>query len=161
MKKNSKAQGVCTGALVAAAYVVLTLLSNVFGLAAGPLQIRLSEALCVLPMLMPSSIGGLYIGCLVANLLTGAVWLDVLLGPLATLVGALGAYALRRYKYIAPLPTVLSNVLIIPPVLAYSYGAMESWAVFALGIAIGELVSAYLLGLLLYGALRRYPIFPR
>ncbi len=154
MKRKSKAQSVCIGALVAAIYVVLTLISNAFGLAAGPVQLRISEALCVLPIFTPAAIGGLYVGCLVANLLSGAVWLDVLAGPLATLIGALGAYALRRYKYLAPMPAVLANVLIIPPVLAYGYGASGSVWLFALGIGVGEMLSAYLLGLLLLHSLK-------
>ena len=153
MKKRNKTRFLCQAALIAAAYVVLTYLAHLFGLDAGAIQVRLSEMLCVLPMFTPAAIPGLYLGCLLANLLTGAVWLDVLVGPVATLIGALGTYALRRYKWIAPLPPVLSNTILVPFVLAYGYGMEMAIPLMMVTVGLGEIISAYILGLVLYFAL--------
>lgn len=145
----------CRSALIAALYVILTLLCALFGMSSGVIQVRLSEALCVLPAFTGAAVPGLTLGCLLANLCTGAPLPDILFGSLATLIGALGAYRLRRHKLLLPLPTVLANMLILPPVLRYAYGAPGTLFYFALTIGIGELISAYLCGLLLYGVLDR------
>jgi uncharacterized membrane protein len=95
---------------------------------------------------MPSSIFGLTVGCFLSNLLVGAHWLDILIGPLATLIGALGTYLLRRIKWLAPLPAVLSNALIIPFVLSFAYGVEEAIPLLMLTVGIGEVISIYGLG---------------
>lgn len=149
------------GAAVAAAYVVLTWVSALCGLAGGAIQFRISEALCILPAMLPAAIPGLFIGCLLSNLLTGTgvILLDVLCGALATLLGAVGAYLLRRRPLLIPIPTVVANVLIVPPILKYAYGipyafgAYSALPFFMLTVGIGEIVCAYILGLLLYRAL--------
>ena len=146
MKRNSKTFFVCQGAIIAAIYVVLTYVAHLFGLDAGVIQIRLSEILCVLPMFFVAAIPGLYLGCLLANLLTGAVWLDILVGPVATLIGALGTYALRKYRWIAPIPPILSNALIVPFVLAYGYGVEQAIPFMMLTVGAGEIISVYILG---------------
>lgn len=144
----------CQSALIAALYTVLTMLVGSFGLASGVIQVRVSEALCILPIFTPAAIPGLTLGCLISNLLMSALWQDVLFGTLATLLGALGAYWLRRRSWAAPIPTVLANTLIIPPVLAYAYGFEGGLGYFALTVGLGEVISAYLLGLLLYFSLK-------
>lgn len=154
MKRN-RALFLCQAALVAALYVTLTYVARLFGLDSGVIQLRISEALCVLPMLMPAAIPGLYVGCLIANLLMNAMWMDVLIGPIATLLGALGTYALRRYRWLAPLPPVLANVLLIPPVLAFGYGVTEAFPFLMLTIGIGEALSIYGCGMLLYFAIKK------
>ena len=153
--KKSKALYLCQAALIAALYVVLTYVARLFGLDSGVIQLRISEALCILPILMPAAIPGLYVGCLVSNLLMGAVWMDVLIGPIATLIGALGTYALRRHVWLAPLPPVLANTLLSPPVLAFGYGATQSIPFLMLTVGIGEILSIYVCGLLLYFAIRK------
>lgn len=155
MKKASKTVALCQGAVIAAAYVALTYVSHILGLDAGVIQLRLSEMLCILPVFTPAAVTGLYLGCLLANLLTGAVWLDVLVGPVATLIGALGAYLLRRFKWLAPVPTVLANTVLVPLVLAYGYGAEQGLLFIMLTVGLGELLSAYVLGTVLYFALRK------
>ena len=145
----------CQAAVIAALYVVLTLLANAIGLSSGMIQLRISEILCLLPMLLPSSIFGVTVGCFLANLLTGAVWLDILVGPIATLIGALGTYWLRKYKWLAPLPPVLSNALIVPFVLAYGYGAEEAIPLMMLTVGIGEVLSIYLLGMIFFRAVEK------
>lgn len=155
MKNRKRTLFICYAAIIAALYVVLTYFAHLLGLDAGVIQVRLSEALCILPMLTPAAIPGLYIGCLLANLLTGAVWLDILVGPIATLIGAVGTYLLRRYKWIAPLPPVLSNAVIVPFVLAYGYGVEQAIPFMMLTVGAGELISVYVLGLLLYSAIHK------
>ena len=153
--KKSKTLYLCQAALVAALYVVLTYVARLFGLDSGVIQLRFSEALCILPIFLPAAIPGLYIGCLVSNLLVGAIWMDVLVGPLATLLGALGTYALRRHVWIAPLPPVLANTLLIPPVLAFGYGATQSIPFLMLTVGIGEILSVYVCGMILYFAITK------
>lgn len=152
---NRNLRFLCRGALVAALYVVLTWLCALVGLDKGVIQMRLSEALCVLPAFTGAAVPGLFVGCLLANLLTGSALPDVVFGSLATLIGALGAYFLRRRKWLVPLPTVLANVLIIPFVLRFAYGAEGTIPYFMLTVGAGEVISAYICGMLLYAALVR------
>ncbi len=152
---NRNLRFLCRGALVAALYVVLTWLCALIGLDKGVIQMRLSEALCVLPAFTGAAVPGLFVGCLLANLLTGSALPDVVFGSLATLIGALGAYLLRRRKWLVPLPTVLANTLIIPFVLRFAYGAEGSIPYFMLTVGAGEVISAYICGMLLYAALSR------
>lgn len=102
------------GAIIAALYVLLTYLASLLGLASGVIQFRLSEALCIMACFTPAAIPGLYIGCLLSNILTGCVFWDILFGPIATLIGAVGTYLLRRNKYLAVIPPILANTLIVP-----------------------------------------------
>lgn len=152
---NRNLRFLCRGALVAALYVVLTWLCALAGLDKGVIQLRLSEALCVLPAFTGAAVPGLFVGCLLANLLTGSALPDVVFGSLATLIGALGAYLLRRRKWLVPLPTVLANALIIPFVLRFAYGAEGTIPYFMLTVGAGEVISAYICGMLLYAALVR------
>jgi predicted membrane protein len=152
---NRNLRFLCRGALVAALYVVLTWLCALVGLDKGVIQMRLSEALCVLPAFTGAAVPGLFVGCLLANLLTGSALPDIVFGSLATLIGALGAYLLRRHKWLVPLPTVLANMLIIPFVLRFAYGAEGTIPYFMLTVGAGEVISAYICGMLLYAALVR------
>lgn len=152
---NRNLRFLCRGALVAALYVVLTWLCALVGMSSGVIQVRLSEALCVLPAFTGAAVPGLFVGCLLANLLTGSALPDVVFGSLATLIGALGAYFLRRHKWLVPLPTVLANVLIIPFVLRFAYSLEGTIPYFMLTVGAGEVISAYICGMLLYAALVR------
>lgn len=159
MTSRKKSAFIAKSAVIAALYVLLTLLSSLFGLSGGVIQFRLSEALCLLPIFTPAAVPGLFIGCLLANILSGSVLWDVVFGSAATLFGALGAYALRKKRpFIAALPTVFANTLIVPPILRFAYGAEGSLLFFALTVFIGEIVCAAFLGTLLAGALRRSKI---
>ena len=146
--------------MIAALYVVLTYASSLFGLSSGAIQLRLSEALCVLAMFSPSAIGGLFVGCILSNMLFGGMLVDVIFGSLATLIGAVGTYLLRRRPaLIALICPVLSNTLIIPFVITYAYGAEESlWFIF-LTVGTGEVISCGVLGALLHGALKKVKFF--
>jgi len=150
------------GALIAAMYVALTFVANLLGLASGVVQIRLSEALTILPLFTPAAVPGLFIGCVLANLFTGcAVW-DVVFGSLATLLGTLGTYYLgRKNKYVAPLFPILANAVIVPFVLRYVYGAEELWLFLFATVGAGEVISCGALGLALHKILKRTNIFEK
>ena len=97
--KNTKVTFLTQAAVIAALYVVLTLFANALGLANYSIQVRFSEALTILPYFTPAAIPGLFIGCLLSNMLTGAAVLDVIFGSIATLIGAIGTRLLRRSKW--------------------------------------------------------------
>jgi uncharacterized membrane protein len=143
--------------LIAALYVVLTHLANALGLASGVIQFRISEMLCILPIFLPEAIPALTVGCLISNLTTGCLPWDVVFGSLATLLGALGAYALRRVKlsWVATLPTIIANALIVPPVLLLVYQAEGSYLYFMITVAIGEIVCAGVLGTIFAEAIKK------
>ncbi len=158
-KNLSSALYITRGAIVAAMYVALTYLASMLGLSSGVIQFRISEALCILPIFMPEAIPGLVIGCLLSNALTGcAVW-DIVFGTVATLIGAVGAYLLRklptRLMWLATLPTVLANAIIVPFVLMYAYGIQGGYFYFMLTVGIGEVVCATVGGTLLYFAMKK------
>ena len=169
MKNSIALRRLCRGAFIAALYVILTMVSHIFGLDSGMLpfgiQCRISEALCILPIFMPEAVAGLTVGCLLSNLLVGGLWQDVIFGTLATLIGALGALAFRRaggwVRHLASLPTVLANAIIIPFVLKFAYDLEDAWWIFVITVAAGELVSATLLGSLLIPVIDKTRIFDK
>ncbi len=141
-------------AVVAALYAAVTLL--LAPISYGPLQFRVAEALTLLPMLTPAAVPGLFVGCVVANLMSPAVTLlDVVFGSLATLGAATLTRRLRNRPAVAALPPVLINALVVGAVLAFSYN-LPFWLT-ALEVGAGQLGVCYLLGLPLYYALRRMP----
>ncbi|MDE6888856.1 MAG: QueT transporter family protein [Eubacterium sp.] len=154
--RNKKVLFISQAAMIAALYVVLTVLANALGLANYAIQVRFSEALTVLPFFTPAAIPGLTIGCVLSNLLTGCLPLDIAFGSLATLIGAVGTYLLRNYKLAAPIPPILANTLIVPFILAYVYQFEGSIFYFMLTVGLGELISCGILGMLLLGVLMKY-----
>lgn len=157
MKKSKNTIYLTQAAVIAALYVVLTLLANTLGLANYSIQVRFSEALTILPIFTPAAIPGLFVGCLLSNVLTGCIFWDIIFGPIATLLGALGTRALRKKsKWVATLPPILSNTLIVPFVLSFAYKFEGSLPYFMLTVGIGELLSCGVLGLILYSALYKY-----
>lgn len=159
-KQKEKIRNLAIAALVAALYVVLTLASAAFGLSSGVIQLRLSEALTVLPAFTPAAVPGLFVGCLFANLFTGSLPWDVVLGALATLLGAVGTYLLRRRPSLWVLPPILANALVIPFVLQWVYGAPESYPFLLVTVTAGEVLSAGIGGSLLGRVVRRSRLFP-
>lgn len=154
-KSNNKAvYYMAYAAVIAAIYVVLTMMFAPLGF--GPVQFRISEALCILPFFTPAAVPGLFLGCLLSNLLYGAPVLDVVLGSLATLIGAAGSYALRRKKWAICLPPIIANTLIIPWVLRYAYGSPDLIPVAMVTVGIGEILAIGVLGNLLLLTLERY-----
>lgn len=154
--RNKKVLRITQAAMIAAIYVVLTVFISAFNLASGAIQVRISEALTILPVFTPAAIPGLFLGCLISNLVTGCMPLDVVFGSLATLIGACGTYVLRKHKWLAPLPPIIANTIIVPFVLRYVYLAEGTIPFFMLTVGIGEVISCYLLGSILHRVLDRY-----
>lgn len=154
--KNKNALYLTQASLIAALYVLFTLLANLFGLANQVIQVRFSEALTILPLFTPAAIPGLFVGCLLGNVLTGAHVLDILFGSLATLLGAFGTYFLRKKWFLAPIPPIVANTLIIPLILSFVYQFEGSIPFFMFTVGTGELISCGILGYLLYFSLRKH-----
>ena len=152
---NKKVLSLTHAAVIAALYVVLTLVANAFGLANNAIQVRFSEALTILPYFTPAAIPGLFVGCLLSNMMTGAALPDIIFGSLATLIGAIGTRELRKYKWMAPLPPIVANAILIPPVLLFAYGIKPYW--FSLvTVTLGEIISCGVLGMILLFALQKH-----
>lgn len=142
-------------AMIAAIYVVITLVFAPFSY--GEVQVRLSETLTILPIFTPAAIPGLFIGCLISNILGGCILPDIILGSLATLIGAFFTYSLRnKSKYVAVLPPILANALIVPFILRFGYMVPLPIPFMMVTVGIGEIISCGLLGLILYTALNKY-----
>ena len=152
--RRSSALRIAQGAAIAALYVVLTLIFAPISF--GEMQVRISEALTILPMFTPAAIPGLFVGCVLGNLLGGAIVWDVVFGSMATLIGAVGGYLLRKNRWLVPLPTVLANAIIVPFVLRYGYGVELPVALMMVYVAVGEIVSCYGLGQLLATVLMKH-----
>lgn len=143
-------------ALIAALYVVLTEISTFLGLSSGVVQFRFSEALTVLPVFTPAAIPGLFIGCIISNILANGHILDVIFGSIATLIGAVGTFYLARVnKYLSPVMPIAANTAIIPFVLKLVYGATGTLPFFFVTVFIGEFVSCAVFGILLMLALEK------
>lgn len=153
--RNKNVLFLTQAAMIAALYVVLTFLANAFGLANFAIQVRFSEALTILPYFTPAAIPGLFIGCLISNTLTGCAIPDILFGSAATLIAALGTYRLRKFKWLAPIPPIAANAIIVPFVLKYAYGIEPLWFSF-LTVTAGELISCGILGMVLLFSLQKY-----
>ena len=164
MKSSSQAsvRSLSRSALIGALYVLLTLIFQPISF--GPVQFRIAEALMLLPVLAADSVSGLFIGCLLANLLGGGVWYDVVLGSIATLLAALFVRKFRSRPFVAAAMPVIFNALIVGPVVYFAYlrapGAPTELSVLnssAATVGLGELVVCYALGLPMLHALRRLP----
>ena len=158
MKATKKTREMTRAAMIAALYVALTYLAFSFGLSGqGSVQVRFSEMLCVLPYFTVSAVPGLTLGCLLANLLTGAHVLDILFGTLATLLGAIGSRLLRRWRFLVPLPPIVANTVIVPFVLRYAYLTTDvAFPLLFLSVGIGEILSVGVLGTVLILALQKH-----
>lgn len=153
--KHKNTSFIAHAAMIAAIYVILTYVFAPFGF--GDVQVRIAEALTILPAFTPAAVPGLFVGCLIGNILGGAILPDIIFGSLATLIGAVAVFFLRKKNlYYLPLAPVLSNTLIVPFVLRYGYGTNLPIPILMLSIAAGEIISCYVLGLLLYRALYKY-----
>ena len=160
MRKQKGVLRLTRGSLIAALYVALTYLATIFGISSGVIQFRLSEALTILPVFMPEAIPGLFVGCIISNLMTPGVHpLDILFGSLATLIGAALCYLMRKLSpklmWLATLPTIFANAIIVPFVLMFAYGVEGSYFFFMLTVFIGEAVCAGIGGTCLYYSLRK------
>ena len=154
MKKKQNTLYLAHAAVIAAIYVVLTVMAATLNLASGAVQVRFSEALTILPFFTPAAIPGLVIGCFLANLLTGAIVPDIIFGTIATLLGAIGTRALRKNRWLCSLPPVAANTIIVPLVLSYGYHIPGGIPYFMLTVGAGEVLSCIVLGEILLSVLK-------
>jgi uncharacterized membrane protein len=153
--KNKSTLFLVQAAAIGAIYVVLTLLFAPFSY--GEIQVRISEALTVLPFFTPAAIPGLFVGCIISNILGGSIPLDVIFGSIATLIGAVFTYKLRNNsRWLAPVPPILANTVIVPFVLRYGYGTNLPIPLMMLTVGIGEVLSCGVIGMIVLNALARY-----
>ena len=162
--RNSKVQKLAMAAMVAAIYFVLCYFGNIFQLTFGPVQVRLGEALTVLPFLFPATAPGLALGCLLTNILSPYGPIDMVVGTLATAIAALLTARMPRW-YLAALPPIVMNALLLPPMWAWAAaGAVNGafWAAYWINLwtfVVGEAVACYVLGTVLLKALARVKYF--
>lgn len=153
--KNKNVTFLTQAAMIAAIYVVLTLVFR--PISYGEIQVRISEALTILPLFTPAAVPGVFVGCLIANILGGGILPDIIFGSMATLIGAVLTYRLRNSNpLLGPVPPIMANSLIVPLVLRYGYGAVLPIPLMALTVGIGEVLSCGVLGMILYSALKKY-----
>lgn len=153
--KENKVLFMTQAAMIAAIYVVLCIAFA--PISYGGIQARIAEALTVLPFFTPAAIPGLFIGCLIANILGGSIVVDVIFGSIATLIGAVGTYMLRnKSQYLAPIPPILANTLIVPFVLRYGYGEALPIPLLMGTVGLGEILACGLMGTVLSVVLVRY-----
>lgn len=153
--KDKKVLFLAQAAVIAAIYVVLTILFLPFSF--GEVQVRVSEALTILPYFTPAAVPGLFAGCLIANIMGGGIPMDIVFGSIATLLGAVFTYLLRnRSRYLAPVPPIVANMLIVPFVLRFGYGVNLPIPFMMLTVGIGEMISCGILGMIVLTALDRY-----
>ena len=152
-----KTKYITQAAAIAALYVVLTMLANALGLASNAIQVRFSEALTILPFFTNAAVPGLFVGCILSNILCGGIIWDVIFGSIATLLGALGTYAIRKKlpDWCACIPPILANALIVPFILTYAYHLEDGIFFFILTVGAGEVISCGILGTLLLKVLKK------
>lgn len=151
--KNKSTMFLVQAAAIGAIYVVLTLLFA--PLSYGEVQVRFSEALTILPYFTPAAIPGLFVGCILANLLGGSIPVDIIFGSIATLIGAVFTYKLRGNKWLAPVPPILANMIIVPFVLYYGYGVNLPIPLMMLTVGTGEIISCGVFGMIILTALSK------
>ena len=156
MKTQTQAtRRLARGAVIAALYTALTLL--LAPISYGQFQVRLSEAMTLLPILLPEAVPALAVGCLLSNILGGCTIFDIVFGTLATLLAALCTRRLRGKFWLAAAMPVLFNGVIVGAVVHYCYSPAFPLLLCMLTVAIGEAIACMIVGPLLIGALRRIP----
>ncbi|AUM96956.1 TPA: QueT transporter family protein [Clostridium botulinum] len=154
--QNKKISKLVFSAVIAAIYTVLTLL--LAPISYGQIQVRASESLTLLPFLSSYSIWGVFLGCIISNLIGGNGIIDVVFGSLATLIAAILTYYigksnLKFKKYLAPLPPIIINAVVIGFILNYTLKLPLLISIIWVGL--GEAISCYLLGLILISIIEK------
>lgn len=145
--RNKKVQFITQGAVIAAIYVVLVLIFDTFSF--GPIQFRIAEVLTIMPYFTPAAIPGLFVGCLIANIIGGGLIWDIVFGSIATLIGAVGTYLVRKNKWLVPLPPIIANTIIVPFVLKYAYGYDGLLVYFMFTVGLSEIIVCGIIGMAL------------
>ena len=151
----SDTRALARGAIIAAIYTVLSLL--LAPISYGEIQIRLSEALTLLPMLMPVAVPALFVGCLLANILGGCTIFDIVFGSLATLLAAICTRRLRRHFWLAASMPVLFNGVVVGAVVHFCYAPAMPLLLCMLSVAAGEAVACFVVGPLFIKLMERIP----
>ena len=162
--RDKKVLYLTEGAAIAAIYVVLC---QIFApISFRDVQVRIAEGLTILPFFTPAAIPGLFVGCVLGNLLGGAIPIDIIFGSLSTLIGALGTWAIGRWirrkhpashrmKFLLPVPPILANALIIPFILYYGYGITVPIPIQIATVGAGEILSCGVIGMIILFALEK------
>lgn len=145
--RNKKVQFITQGAVIAAIYVVLVLIFDTFSF--GPIQFRIAEMLTIMPYFTPAAIPGLFVGCLIANIIGGGLIWDIVFGSIATLIGAIGSYLVRKNKWLVPLQPIIANMVIVPFVLKYAYGYDGLLVYFMFTVGLSEIIVCGIIGMAL------------
>ncbi len=154
--RNKAIQKITRAAITAAAYTAITVL--LYPISSGLVQIRVAEALMLLPMLYPETAAGLFVGCLLSNFLGGGMALDIIFGSLATLIAALVITKIKN-KWLAPLPSIICNGVIVGIVMAYATvkdAGVWQYLMWIGSVSLGEAISCYGLGIPLITAIEKY-----
>ena len=154
--QNKKISKLVFSAVIAAIYTVLTLL--LAPISYGQIQVRVSESLTLLPFLSSYSIWGVFLGCIISNLIGGNGIIDVVFGSLATLIAAILTYYigksnLKFKKYLAPLPPIIINAVVIGFILNYTLKLPLLLSIIWVGL--GEAIYCYVLGLILISIIEK------
>lgn len=153
-KSVDKVQFLVKASLIAAIYVVLVVLFAPISFSV--FQVRIAEALTILPFFTPAAIPGVFIGCLLGNIIGGAVIWDIVFGSLATLIAAFLSYKLRRKSWLVPIPPIVMNTVVVGILLQYAYG-LEGGLLFLMGtVFVGEVIAVYGIGMILLNALKPF-----
>ena len=151
---RTKVLFITQAAMIAAIYVVLV---EAFApISFSGIQCRIAEALTILPYFTAAAIPGVTVGCLLANIIAGGALIDIVFGTIATLLGAIGSYAVRKYKWAVPLPPIIANTIIVPWVLRLAYADKAPIYFLMATVGIGEVVACGIFGMILLFALQRY-----
>lgn len=142
-------------AVIAALYAALTLM--LAPISYGAMQVRVSEGLTLLPVLLPEAVPALFVGCLLANLLGGCALPDIVFGSLATLLAAVSTRMLRKNKWLAALPPVVFNGLIVGALVHALYTPEIPLPLCMLYVAAGEAIACYAVGMLMLKGMERMP----
>lgn len=155
---KSNINSLAKAGMIGALYIALTAVSAALGLASGAVQIRISEALCILPVFASAAIPGVTVGCFLSNIIFGGTIYDIVFGTLATLIGAVICRMLRNLPLLAAVPTILSNAVIIPVVLIVSgAGGWNMLPYFMATVGLGEVIACGIFGTLLVWYLLKHP----
>ena len=157
MNKFSTAK-ICRAGIVASVYFILTYFFQAISF--GPIQLRVAEALTILPLFFIESVPALFIGCMVANLFSGFLIFDIAIGAPTTLIAAIITYLIGKmikHKHLrfmlGAIPPILANAFAVPLVILLSGGLEYTYMVQAVIIGVGQALAIYPLGGLLYYSL--------
>lgn len=153
--RDKKVTIMMQASMIAAIYVVLVIIFQYTSF--GFIQFRIAEVLTILPYFTPAAVPGLFVGCILANLLGGSILADIAFGGLATLIGAIGTYIAGKFhaKWLAPLPPIAANALIVPFVLKFGYHETAALPYMMFTICVSEIIICGIFGMILFAVLER------